>query len=245
MRTRLLTGIIILLILAACTPATAEATATPLPSATPPSATEAVLPSPAAPTETAMEATAPSASSALQGVVVFKIVPQETTASYTVGETFFSQNNRFATAIGTTGQISGEITADLSNPPASTIGPIEIDVSQLVSDSNRRDSYIRQNALESSRFPTVTFTSTQVEGLPDSYVEGQEYSFKVTGDLAVHQVTQSVTFDVTARLNGDTLSGTATSSVLMSDFGIGPISLVGMLQTEDEVKLTLNFVARP
>ncbi|NMC81001.1 MAG: YceI family protein, partial [Chloroflexi bacterium] len=48
-----------------------------------------------------------------------------------------------------------------------------------------------------------------------------------------------------ARLNGDTLSGTATSSVLMSDFGIGPISLVGMLQTEDEVKLTLNFVARP
>lgn len=240
MRTRLLTGIIILLILAACTPATAEATATPLPSAT-----EAVLPSPAAPTETAMEATAPSASSALQGMVVFKIVPQETTASYTVGETFFSQNNRFATAIGTTGQISGEITADLSNPPASTIGPIEIDVSQLVSDSNRRDSYIRQNALESSRFPTVTFTSTQVEGLPDSYVEGQEYSFKVTGDLAVHQITKSVTFDVTARLNGDTLSGTATSSVLMSDFGIGPISLVGMLQTEDEVKLTLNFVARP
>jgi hypothetical protein len=32
---------------------------------------------------------------------------------------------------------------------------------------------------------------------------------------------------------------------LMSDFGFGPISLAGILNTEDEVKINFDFVARP
>jgi hypothetical protein len=31
----------------------------------------------------------------------------------------------------------------------------------------------------------------------------------------------------------------------MSDFGFGPIDIAGILKTEDEAKVTLNFVARP
>jgi hypothetical protein len=31
----------------------------------------------------------------------------------------------------------------------------------------------------------------------------------------------------------------------MSDFGVGPITLAGMLQTQDDVKLSMQFVARP
>ncbi|MCX8024202.1 MAG: YceI family protein, partial [Thermanaerothrix sp.] len=162
-----------------------------------------------------------------------------------VGETFFNQNNRFNIAVGVTTAIEGQIEANLTNPPASRIGPITIDVSQLKSDSTRRDNYIRNNALESARYPTVTFVPTAVEGLPTTYVEGQDYTFRIRGDLTVREITRPVTFDVTARLEGQTLSGTATSTILMSDFGIGPIDLVGILRTEDEVKLTLKFVARP
>jgi polyisoprenoid-binding protein YceI len=61
----------------------------------------------------------------------------------------------------------------------------------------------------------------------------------------VHTVTKPVTWDMTARLTGNTLTGLATTTVKMSDFGVGPITLAGILQTQDDVKLTLNFVARP
>ncbi|NMB89843.1 MAG: YceI family protein [Chloroflexi bacterium] len=242
-RLRTIPGIVLLLLLAACaTPATAPA-ATALPSetaveatATMAAATETVQPDSENTTEVPVTGDA--------GTVVFNIVPQESKVTYEVGETFFSQNNRFALAIGTTGQISGSVTADLADPPASALGPIEVDISQFTSDSSRRDNFIRQNQLESGRFPIATFTSTHIEGLPTSYAEGQNYTFQVTGDLTVKEATQPVTFDVTARLEGNTLTGTATSAIKMSDFGVGPISLVGMLQTEDEVKLTFDFVAR-
>lgn len=177
--------------------------------------------------------------------VLFKIVPGESKVTYEVNETFLNQNNRFNTAIGVTTQISGEIYANLQNPPASTLSAIEVDISQFESDSSRRDNAIRQNWLESARFPIARFVPTQIEGLPASYVEGQEYSFRVTGDLTVRETTKPVTFEVRASLANQTLSGSATTTLLMSDFGIGPISIAGILQTEDVVKVTLQFVARP
>jgi polyisoprenoid-binding protein YceI len=66
----------------------------------------------------------------------------------------------------------------------------------------------------------------------------------VTGDLLVRETTRPVTFEVTASLNGDALTGTATTTILMSDFGVGPITILGVLGTEDQVKLAFEFVAR-
>lgn len=243
---KVLLGLVLIsILLSGCSPSTPAATPTTVsPSTALPSPTATSMDAQTSPT--AAQANATDAAAQPTGeVVVFKIVPGESQASYEVGETFFNQNNRFNVAVGVTTAIQGEIEANLANPPASRIGPITIDVSQLRSDSSRRDNYIRNNALESARYPTATFVPTQIEGLPTSYVEGQDYTFRVTGNLTVRDVTREVTFDVTARLEGQTLSGTATTKILMSDFGIGPIDLVGVLRTEDEVKLTLRFVARP
>jgi len=179
------------------------------------------------------------------GAVSFNIVPEESKVSYEVGETFFNQNNRFNLAVGVTQTLSGTVLGDLNNPPASRIGPVTVDISQFKSDSNRRDNAIRGQWLESTRFPIATFESTAIEGLPAVYVDGQEYSLKVTGNLTVRETTRQVTFDVTTRLSGTTLTGTATTTIQLSDFNIGPINIAGILQTEDRAKITLEFVARP
>lgn len=233
----------LLLLLTTLLAACAAAQPTAAPAATVPA--PVILPStmPAATAASTPAATAIPTQAA--GAVTFKIVPEESKVTYEVGETFFNQNNRFNLAIGVTRMLSGSVFGDLSNPPVSSIGPIQVDISQFTSDSSRRDSAIRGDWLESSRFPTATFVSTAIEGLPSSYVEGQDYTLKVTGDLTVREVTRSVTFDVTTRLNGDTLSGTAVTTILLSDFSIGPISIAGILKTEDEAKITLEFVARP
>ncbi|NPV77293.1 MAG: hypothetical protein HPY59_13100 [Anaerolineae bacterium] len=235
--------VLLAIILSSCVSAPPLATATPEPTRpveTPTSPPQPTLPDPTATIENPTTAPPDPA-----GKVVFKIAPGESEVQYEVGETFLNQNNRFAVAIGVTGQINGEIFADLANPPASTIGPISVDISQFKSDSSRRDNAIRQRFLESERYPIATFIPTEIEGLPASYQEGQDYTFRVTGDLTVRQVTLPVAFDIAARLQDNTLSGTATTNILMSDFGVGPISLAGILQTEDLVKLTFRFVARP
>ena len=61
----------------------------------------------------------------------------------------------------------------------------------------------------------------------------------------MREITQPVTFDVTVSGTQNELTGEAGTTILMSDFGVGPISIAGILNTEDEVKRSFTFVARP
>jgi polyisoprenoid-binding protein YceI len=236
------------LLLSACAPAVTQVPSTPPPST--PTATN-----PPAPTATSVqsEPTAQTTNGTIPAmpptkaseVTTYKLVPGESKVSYEVGETFLNQNNRYNLAKGITTQVTGEITGDKNNPAAARIGAIQIDISQFKSDNDRRDGYIRSNGLESSKYPMAKFTPTKIDALPAAYQEGSQVSFKITGDLTIKETTRPVTWNVTSKLTGTTLSGQATTEILMSDFKVGPISIMGILNTEDKVKLTFDFVARP
>ena len=193
---------------------------------------------PAQPTEAAAAPAAPAGDARL-----YRIDAAQSEARYEVGETFF-QGNRFVTAIGRTKGVAGDILINLAEPAKSQIGDIVIDISQLQSDESRRDNFIRNNQLESSRYPQATFKTTAIEGLPAKVNVGDEVSFTMTGDLTVKETTKPVTWQVTLKLTEQGLSGTASTQVKMSDFGVGPIR-IAMLATEDDVKLFFDFVATP
>ncbi len=178
------------------------------------------------------------------GMEVFIIVPGESGVSYEVGEVLLNQNNAFNIAVGVTYGVNGEIFIDRGNPQNSSIGPIRVDISQFTSDNQRRDNTIRERFLESAKFPIVEFTPIEIQGLPESYQEGQPITFQVSGDLTVRDVTKPVTFEISFVGESDTITGEATTTILMSNFGFGPISIGGILNTEDEVKVKFVFVAR-
>ncbi|CAG0935282.1 Protein YceI [Thermoflexales bacterium] len=207
-----------------------------------PAPTQAATPAPAA-TVAATQAPAAAPGAAAGSATRYRIDAAQSEAGYEVGETFF-QDNRFATAIGRTSAIAGDVLVDFAQPANSQLGTLVIDISQLTSDEGRRDNYIRNNGLESARYPEATFKPTKIEGLPASAQPGDELTFKVTGELTVKETTKPVTFDVTLKTGENQLSGTATTEILLSDFGAGPIRLA-MLQTEDKAKLFINFVALP
>jgi polyisoprenoid-binding protein YceI len=239
-----LLAVLSLLILVGCSPQTSTSIPTEVPAQAVVQPTEAPTAAPTAvPTEAIAEAQTQEPIQA-SGQQEFNIVSGESAVSYEVGETFFNQNNRFNVAIGTTTQLSGKITLDPANPQNASISAIEVDISQFQSDSNRRDNTIRDRFLESGRFPIATFVPTQIDGLPESYTEGQPLNLKVSGDLTVHEVTKPATFDVQVTLANNELRGTASTTILMSDFGVGPIEMAGMLGTEDQVKINMEFVAR-
>ncbi len=234
--------------LAACgSPPAAPPEPEPLPQAAP--AEDTALPVEPTPEQHAAEPAAsqdePREGAAPAGdVVVFEIVPSESTASYEVGEIFLNQNNRFNSAVGVTQEVSGTVTVDLTDPRNSAISAISIDISQLRSDEPRRDARIQSEWLESSRFPFATLEPTALEGLPETYTPGETLSFRVFADLTVRDVTAPTTWDVTASVEGDTLRGTAATTILMTDFGFQPPTIAGILTVDNDVVLTFDFVAR-
>lgn len=236
------------LALAAC--ATAAPTASPATATLPaPTNAPATNPPTAALTDTPIPAPAtdlPTPTAAVpSGIVPYAIDPSRTTVQYSVEETFINDNNRLATAIGRTSEVNGTLNLNFDDPASSTFGEFTVDISTLRSDSSRRDNAIRRQWLESSTYPLATFVVRGVEGFPPNPQPGQDISFKLLGDLTVRTTTRAVTWDVTARLDNETLSGTATTFILMADFGVEPPDIAGILRVKDGVTLTLNFVMLP
>lgn len=222
------------LLLAACASPAPATEVPPLPAAT---ATSPVADPPTAAAE-------PAASSG-DDVRAYAIVAEQTKASYAVGEIFINQNNRYNLAVGATNVVNGEIFLNFTHPEQSTVGPITVDISTLKSDSGRRDNAIRRDWLESSTYPIVTFTPVEIKTLPAEYADGTEITFEIVGDLTIRDTTRPVTFSVTARLEGEKLTGTATTTILMSDFNFEAPDIGGILKAENEARLELKFVALP
>jgi polyisoprenoid-binding protein YceI len=234
--------------LAACGSSTSQPGAAPTaaPAASAPTA-QAAAPTAAAadaPTAAADQPTAAAASSgAASGTRTFTIVPEQTEASYQVQEKFLNRDLPNM-AVGKTNAVTGELQVSLDGKPSGKITKIAVDLRTLTSDQSRRDSRIRSQWLESDKYPFAEFTSTDVQGIPESYSEGQEVNLKLTGDMKIREVTKPVTFDVKGKLEGDTITGTATSKILMKDFGFDPPTVAGMLTVDDGVTLTINFTAK-
>jgi polyisoprenoid-binding protein YceI len=179
-----------------------------------------------------------------ENAITYTIVPEESTVSYAVDEVFLKEGNTLVTAIGKTQQIEGEVMFDPENPQNSMVGPITIDISAFKSDSDRRDKAIQDKWLESATYPIATFTPTEITGLPETYTDGEEVTLQITGDLTVRETTTPVTFETTGQITGEEMTGTATTTIQMTDFGFDPPDIAGVLKAENDAKITFDFVAR-
>ena len=216
----------------------------------PEGAAEEVAQTPTA--EPAAEAAAEgdAAGEALTGTRTFAVVPGESTASYVVNEEFLSLaldklgiEAGKTIVVGSTDNVSGQLTIDLDNK---TVGENQfvVDMTSLSTDQNRRDNWIRENGPRFNQFPEATFVATGVENAPEQYVEGQEATFQLLGDLTVRGVTVPVTFDVTASISGDTLTGMAEADLLISSFGIEPPNFIDTLTVADPFVVRMELTAR-
>ena len=123
------------------------------------------------------------------------------------------------------------------------LSTLQVDLRTLTSDSTVRDQAIRLQWLESNKYPKAIFVANAVEGLPADAVQGQPYTFKVSGDMTIRNVTHPVTFDVTATVSPDRITGEGTTQISMKDFGFEPPSVIGKTIVSDPVTLTVKGVA--
>ena len=184
---------------------------------------------------------APRLTAATSSQAVYRIDPEHSTATYEAKEELAGAAT---TAKGTTHGIAGDIVLDRTHPDQSTLGEIVVNVEQLTSDNSLRDKRIRTEYLESHEHPLVKLTNAKLTGLPDyDHRRARRTPSRIDGDLTVHGTTKPVSWKANATLSGDTLTADATATVKMSEFGVGPISLIGLVKTGDDVTLHLSLVA--
>lgn len=209
----------------------------------------------AAPTTAATAAPAVASKSdaaTTAGLRTFVIVPEQSKASYLVDEEFFAGalaklgiNAGKAEVVGSTQAIAGQLQLDLANL-AAALGDnnFTVQMNTLVTNQAPRDKWIREDGPNFNAHPVASFKATAIQGAPATYTEGAEVSFKLAGDLTVHEQTKPATFDVKAKLVGDTLTGVATTRLLMSGFGIEPPNFANTLTVADEFGIEVQFTAK-
>lgn len=192
------------------------------------------------PTEPPDEATAESAAN---DPIIFSIVADDSEVRFILNEVLRGSPN---TVTGRTDQIAGEIGVDFANPAASQVGEIRINARTLATDNELRNRAIRGQILQSSQdqFEFISFQPTSLDGLPTSVTLGEAFTFQITGDLTIRDITNPVTFDVTVTPVSETrLEGTATATVLREDYGLIIPNVPGVADVDEAVKLEIDFVA--
>jgi polyisoprenoid-binding protein YceI len=148
------------------------------------------------------------------------------------------------TVLGVTDQVAGEIALDLNDLAATQVGVIQINARTLATDNDFRNRAIQNEILNTGEFEFITFTPTAVNGLPATAQIGEEITFTIEGGLTVRDVTLPVTFEVVATAVSETqISGVAQATILRSEFGLNIPNVPGVANVEDEVVLTITFLA--
>jgi polyisoprenoid-binding protein YceI len=198
------------------------ATATATPTATPATATT-VPPSPTAAGATTFEVSSGEVTVAVREQLADRPAPND--------------------AVLTTSGVSGTFSLD----PDGTFADgsrIDVDLNGLRSDSGIRDGYVKENTLQTDRFPTATFVPTRAEGLTLPLADGA-FAFKLIGDMTVSGVTKEVTWDVTGDRSGDRITATATNAPAwrFGDFGLEIPRVFSVLSIVDEIRLSVKLEA--
>jgi polyisoprenoid-binding protein YceI len=148
------------------------------------------------------------------GVLTYQLDAMHSSAHFSVRHMMISRVR------GQFSKLTGTLQLDPANHEFSKVNA-EIDVKSIDTNQSQRDDHLRTgDFFEADTYPTITFTSTNIEKT------GGE-SAKVTGDLTIRGVTKEVTLDVEGSpievndLYGNLRIGiSATAKIKRSDFGL-------------------------
>jgi polyisoprenoid-binding protein YceI len=145
------------------------------------------------------------------------------------------------TVVGRTQGVTGSMTVD-----GTTIAALDVtvDMTSVRSDQSRRDEVLRDDGLQTDRFPTATFSLTEPIHVATVPPPGQVVEVTAVGELTLPGETNAVEVPIQARRTGDTIEAVAQIEVSLADYGIVPPTGVLVLSIADTgtIELHLLFV---
>jgi polyisoprenoid-binding protein YceI len=144
--------------------------------------------------------------------------------------------------------ISGETEfTDGTVAPASLHLRIRADsltVTDKVSDSDRQtiEKNMREQVLETGKYPEINFNSTKIEATKNS--DGL-YQAKFWGDLTLHGVTHNILINAQLTFDNKSVRARGEFSLKMTDYSIKPPSVAGgTITVKDTLKFNFNILSQ-
>jgi polyisoprenoid-binding protein YceI len=171
----------------------------------------------------------------------FVILTEQSEARFYINEVLRGEPKQVE---GINQDISGVISIDSLDPLSVSIQPVEVPAGSFVTDNGFRNRAISDAILQAGRYPTIVFTPTAIDGLPESAEPGEAYTFEVTGDLTIRETTLPVTFQVSLTAEStDRISGLASTTIQRADYGLNIPSVPQVADVSQEVTLEFDFSA--
>lgn len=126
-----------------------------------------------------------------------------------------------------------------------TIKASSLAITDKVSDTDRQkiESTMRDEVLEVSKYPEITFTSSSVSASKTG--EGR-YQARIAGEITLHGVSRPLTINADLEFGEKGLRAKGAFALKQSGFGIKPVSVAGgTIKVKDELKFTFEIVAHP
>ena len=140
--------------------------------------------------------------------------------------------------VGSTNQVTGVLTLAGST---ATAADFTVDMTTFTSDEDRRDGQFNGRIMAVDQFPTSEFHLTAPIDFGSVPAEGESITASATGDLTLRGVTNSVTFELTARLQNGRIGVLGAIPVVFADYGI-PNPSFATITTEDNGLLEFVLV---
>lgn len=230
----------------AAAPTTAPAAPTTAP-AVPTAAPKAIAPTaaaaqPTAATKAAAQPTAAAKAAApAGGVRVYTVAADGTEARFLVREQLANRNLP-SDAVGKTKTVSGAVAID---PATGKVDPTQskftVNIASLATDVSLRDGFIKRSVLTTDQFPNATFVIKEVKGLATPLPTSGDVQFQIVGDMTVRDVTKPITWDVTAKVDGNTVTGQAKTAFKFAEFNLTQPRVPSVLSIEDNIRLEIDF----
>ena len=111
------------------------------------------------------------------------------------------------------------------------------------SDRQKIEATMRDEVLETGKYPDILFRSTSVSG---SKTGDGKYQARIAGEVTLHGVTRPVTIPAQLEFGASSLRASGGFSLKQSSFEIKPVSVAGgTVKVKDELKFTFDIVAKP
>jgi polyisoprenoid-binding protein YceI len=144
-------------------------------------------------------------------------------------------------AVGTTKGVTGRILVGADGKVVKDSSKFVVKLSDMKSDQTRRDNFLRRSTLETTKYPDAQFVPAALEGLLLPIQPGSSQTFSLRGDLTVRGVTRPTTWQVTARVEGNDVVGTAATAFTFKDFGLEQPRVPVVLSVADTIRLEYDF----
>jgi polyisoprenoid-binding protein YceI len=169
---------------------------------------------------------------AIPGDLAAEYVVAEGIATYTVPETLRGLS---AEAVGRTDVVTGTI-----RPPTTSL-EVTVDLQSFESDQARRDRRVREMFAGA---PTATFTTESLD-LPAEVERDQIVPLTVEGSMTVNDVTRDLSWTAEARVVEGAIEIVAETDIVLTDYGVTPPTIGGIVEVEDAAHLEIVIRAEP